>query len=209
MARDPNQNQAAAPRRHRGPQGLGKNGASTFEQGAHVSKSFGAVEEEALLMQWFEEAILLIRAEQLESYKTLDHPHFPMPARKKPASAKKSAKKPAKRKSAAKKSTSRSRKKKNPATDPSPLPESPNFGEKSAFQAHGFEAVVRSLEEEIRELYTADEVPWIIGYSGGKDSTAVLQLVWSAIEALPPERRHKPIHVISTDTMVENPVVST
>jgi DNA sulfur modification protein DndC len=64
------------------------------------------------------------------------------------------------------------------------------------------------LRNEIRELYVGDSVPWIIGYSGGKDSTAVVQLVWQAIEELPLEKRTKPIHVISTDTLVENPVVA-
>jgi DNA sulfur modification protein DndC len=78
----------------------------------------------------------------------------------------------------------------------------------SAFDAYGFKATIEYLSEEIRELYQADAAPWIIGYSGGKDSTAVLQLIWSAIADLPVEARQKTIHVISTDTLVENPVVS-
>ena len=62
---------------------------------------------------------------------------------------------------------------------------------------------------EIQELYLSDSLPWIIGYSGGKDSTASLQLIWNAVAALPEDRRRfKPIHVISTDTMVENPVIA-
>ena len=61
--------------------------------------------------------------------------------------------------------------------------------------------------QEIQSLYLEDHVPWVVGYSGGKDSTATLQLVWRAIAALDLERRHKPIHVISTDTLVENPIV--
>ncbi|SDT34851.1 DNA sulfur modification protein DndC [Friedmanniella luteola] len=69
--------------------------------------------------------------------------------------------------------------------------------------------VVAELTAEIRELYTSDQVPWVIGYSGGKDSTAVLQLVWLALNGLAPEERTKPVHVISTDTLVENPVVAT
>ncbi|MFT3783694.1 MAG: DNA phosphorothioation system sulfurtransferase DndC [Nibricoccus sp.] len=78
----------------------------------------------------------------------------------------------------------------------------------SAFKAQGFKATVESLCAEIRELYLADEVPWIIGYSGGKDSTATLQLVWLAVAGLPVEQRKKLVHVISTDTLVENPVVA-
>src|SRR4051812_12547307 len=68
--------------------------------------------------------------------------------------------------------------------------------------------VVRELTDEIQELYLADEVPWVIGYSGGKDSTAVLQLIWLALQGLEADQRTKPVYVISTDTLVENPVVA-
>lgn len=61
--------------------------------------------------------------------------------------------------------------------------------------------------EEIRSVYEADARPWVVGYSGGKDSTCALQLVWSALSALPPERRTKPVYVISSDTLVETPVI--
>ncbi|PMB46035.1 sulfurtransferase DndC [Fischerella thermalis CCMEE 5330] len=64
------------------------------------------------------------------------------------------------------------------------------------------------LTAEIQELYCLDEIPWVIGVSWGKDSSAVLQLVWNAIAALPKEKRTKTIHVITTDTKVENPIVS-
>ncbi|WP_327378959.1 DNA phosphorothioation system sulfurtransferase DndC (plasmid) [Streptomyces sp. NBC_01216] len=64
------------------------------------------------------------------------------------------------------------------------------------------------LLEEIRELYRADQVPWVVGYSGGKDSTLVTALIWWALASLPPEERTKTVHVISTDTLVENPLVA-
>ncbi|MGK7960038.1 DNA phosphorothioation system sulfurtransferase DndC [Crocosphaera sp.] len=67
---------------------------------------------------------------------------------------------------------------------------------------------IQKLTTEIQELYCADDIPFVIGYSGGKDSTAVLQLIWNAIAALPVNKRHKKIHVITTDTLVENPIVS-
>ena len=79
---------------------------------------------------------------------------------------------------------------------------------KSAFAANGFAQEIESVCEEIRALYTEDAVPWVIGYSGGKDSTAIVQLIWNAISGLDPVERTKPVHVISTDTLVENPVVS-
>lgn len=67
---------------------------------------------------------------------------------------------------------------------------------------------VSDIIREIQDLYRSDSMPWIIGYSGGKDSTASLQLVWTAVAALPIEQRTKTIHVISTDTLVENPVIA-
>lgn len=79
---------------------------------------------------------------------------------------------------------------------------------KSGFNDLGFQATIELLQKEIRDLYKADDVPWIIGYSGGKDSTATLQLVWSAIADLSLDQRRKKIFAISTDTMVENPVVA-
>jgi len=79
---------------------------------------------------------------------------------------------------------------------------------RSAFTELGFSATVQALVEEVQALYTADDLPWIVGYSGGKDSTAVLQLVWLALAGLTPEQVRKPLHVISTDTLVENPVVA-
>jgi hypothetical protein len=67
---------------------------------------------------------------------------------------------------------------------------------------------VNILTKEIQDLYCLDEIPWVIGYSGGKDSTAILQLVWNAIATLPSDKRTKTISVITTDTLVENPIVS-
>ncbi|CBN54450.1 MULTISPECIES: DNA phosphorothioation system sulfurtransferase DndC [Kamptonema] len=67
---------------------------------------------------------------------------------------------------------------------------------------------IEKLNKEIQELYCLDDIPWIIGVSFGKDSSAILQLVWYAIAALPPEKRTKTIHVITTDTFVENPIVA-
>jgi DNA sulfur modification protein DndC len=83
-----------------------------------------------------------------------------------------------------------------------------SFDRKSAFFDLGFEGKIRLLYEEIKSLYTADSTPWIIGYSGGKDSTACVQLVWSAIAELPIDKRKKKIYVISSDTGVENPIIA-
>ena len=81
-------------------------------------------------------------------------------------------------------------------------------GARTVFGPLGLRKTIALLCEEIRELYLADQIPWVVGYSGGKDSTAVLQLVWLAIRDLDASLRTKPIHIISTDTLVENPVVA-
>ncbi|MFW5872187.1 MAG: DNA phosphorothioation system sulfurtransferase DndC, partial [bacterium] len=49
--------------------------------------------------------------------------------------------------------------------------------------------------------------PWIIGFSGGKDSTALLQLVWLALKQIPAKQRKRKIYVICNDTLVENPII--
>lgn len=79
---------------------------------------------------------------------------------------------------------------------------------KSAFNEFGFEATIAALIDEVQTMYRADGIPWVVGYSGGKDSSAVLQLIWIALEELPAEARVKPVYVISTDTLVENPIVA-
>lgn len=68
----------------------------------------------------------------------------------------------------------------------------------------------RSLKEviaEIQSLYLSDKRPWIIGFSGGKDSTTILSLVYSALLALSKEQLSKHVYVVSSDTLVETPVV--
>ncbi len=79
---------------------------------------------------------------------------------------------------------------------------------KSAFDDHGLTGTLDALIERTQALYLEDGIPWVVGYSGGKDSTAVLQIVWLALAGLPAEQRTKTVHVISTDTLVENPVVA-
>ena len=76
------------------------------------------------------------------------------------------------------------------------------------FDADENDADIGATVREIAELYLADDIPWTVGYSGGKDSTATLQLVWLALRHVGAGRAKKPVHVISTDTLVENPVVA-
>ncbi len=61
--------------------------------------------------------------------------------------------------------------------------------------------------DEIQTLYLSDQRPWIIGFSGGKDSTTILSLAYYALLRLPKEKLTKHVYVVSSDTLVETPVV--
>jgi DNA sulfur modification protein DndC len=68
----------------------------------------------------------------------------------------------------------------------------------------------REILEEIKDQFLADDNkrPWIVGFSGGKDSTTLLQLVWLAVKELPEElRTTRDIHVVCNNTLVENPKI--
>lgn len=68
---------------------------------------------------------------------------------------------------------------------------------------------INYIISELKDQYLIDDNlrPWIIGFSGGKDSTALLQLVWLAISEVPLEERKREVHVVCNDTLVENPVI--
>ncbi|WP_077622438.1 DNA phosphorothioation system sulfurtransferase DndC [Sediminibacillus massiliensis] len=67
--------------------------------------------------------------------------------------------------------------------------------------------LVDQAKEEIKEVYLNDERPWVLGYSGGKDSTVVVQLVFDALSELDPDLLTKKVYVISSDTLVETPLI--
>ena len=84
-----------------------------------------------------------------------------------------------------------------------------NTKKKSFFNEIGFKATIDKLVNHISKLYLEDDIPWIVGYSGGKDSSACLQLMWRVLEKIKSENKTiKPLHVITTDTLVENPIVA-
>ena len=69
--------------------------------------------------------------------------------------------------------------------------------------------IFENIIKEIMIVYKHDERPWLIGYSGGKDSTLLVSLVYEAVKRLKSARvkLNKKIYVITSDTMVENPIV--
>ena len=69
--------------------------------------------------------------------------------------------------------------------------------------------VFEDIIKEIMVVYKHDSRPWLIGYSGGKDSTLLTCLVYEAMKRLKDAGSplEKTVHVITSDTMVENPIV--
>ncbi len=65
-------------------------------------------------------------------------------------------------------------------------------------------AKVEGIIERIVELYEArdDHRPWIVAFSGGKDSTLVGHLVFEAVARVRPSRHTRPVHLLSSDTLV-------
>lgn len=68
-------------------------------------------------------------------------------------------------------------------------------------------AVFEDIIEEMTYVYKHDNRPWLIGYSGGKDSSMLVSLVVDTVMRLPERERTKPIFIVTSDTGVENPVV--
>lgn len=66
---------------------------------------------------------------------------------------------------------------------------------------------INFIIEEMKRVYLNDNRPWIIGFSGGKDSTVVVQLIYRMLLELDEDKRHKSIHIVSSDTLVENPII--
>lgn len=60
----------------------------------------------------------------------------------------------------------------------------------------------------IASEYSADHsMPWIVGFSGGKDSTVVAHLVFEHLLSLPRSARRRRVHIVANDTLVESPLV--
>lgn len=68
--------------------------------------------------------------------------------------------------------------------------------------------IARKTIEALKEQYFADDRPWVVTYSGGKDSTCVLQLVLTMLRELhSDDKDHKHTYIVSSDTAVEMPII--
>ncbi|EHH09266.1 3'-phosphoadenosine 5'-phosphosulfate sulfotransferase [Mesorhizobium amorphae CCNWGS0123] len=70
-------------------------------------------------------------------------------------------------------------------------------------------AKLGGIMSQLKDEYLHEHsTPWIIGFSGGKDSTLLAQLVLEMLLSLPPRRRNRTVHVVANDTLVESPVIA-
>lgn len=67
--------------------------------------------------------------------------------------------------------------------------------------------IYEDIIKEMEIVYKHDNRPWMIGYSGGKDSTLLCCLVFEMLKRLSKDERKKTVYIVSSDTMVENPIV--
>lgn len=68
--------------------------------------------------------------------------------------------------------------------------------------------LVKDILEDLRAAYLGDDRPWIVGFSGGKDSTILVQFVYMMLLSLQPEERRKKVFVLTSDTKVEIPSIA-
>lgn len=67
--------------------------------------------------------------------------------------------------------------------------------------------IYEDIIQEMSLVYQHDKRPWMIGFSGGKDSTLLCCLVMEMLRRFPASERNKKVYIVSSDTLVENPIV--
>jgi len=67
--------------------------------------------------------------------------------------------------------------------------------------------LVNSTKETMKKEFLKDSRPWVVTFSGGKDSTTLLQLTIEMLLELPKEKRKK-VFIVASDTLVEMPIIT-
>jgi DNA sulfur modification protein DndC len=65
-----------------------------------------------------------------------------------------------------------------------------------------------NIRNSLCQIYLEDNRPWLVGFSGGKDSTMLASLIFDAVFSIPVPQRKKPVTILCTDTRVEIPAIS-
>jgi DNA sulfur modification protein DndC len=69
------------------------------------------------------------------------------------------------------------------------------------------ENLINNTKQIMKKEFLKDNRIWVITFSGGKDSTAVLHLTIEMLLELPKEQRKK-IFIVASDTLVEMPIIT-
>ena len=69
------------------------------------------------------------------------------------------------------------------------------------------DSIYKDIKDNLRDLYLEDTRPWLVGFSGGKDSTMLASLMFDAVLSVPAEKQKKPVVILCTDTRVEIPAI--
>jgi DNA sulfur modification protein DndC len=73
------------------------------------------------------------------------------------------------------------------------------------FELDGWLDVIEDVKQEY--LSEAQKYPWVIGFSGGKDSTLMAHAVFQMLTEIKPSQRTRHVYIVSNDTLVESPLV--
>jgi DNA sulfur modification protein DndC len=77
----------------------------------------------------------------------------------------------------------------------------------AARPSEAYTAKLKAVRRELRDEYVQPHTkPWIVGFSGGKDSTLLAHLVVECVLNVSPDERRRRVHICSNDTLVESPV---
>ncbi|MED3575384.1 phosphoadenosine phosphosulfate reductase family protein [Cytobacillus praedii] len=68
--------------------------------------------------------------------------------------------------------------------------------------------LISQIKEEMKKVYLEDNKPIVLGFSGGKDSSLMLALLWEVLQSIPLKERTKTVHVMTSDTKDEVPAIS-
>lgn len=63
------------------------------------------------------------------------------------------------------------------------------------------------IKSEMKKVYLEQRQLIVLTYSGGKDSSLVLKLFWEMLMSLPVSKRTKTVHLLTSDTGVEAPIM--
>jgi DNA sulfur modification protein DndC len=73
------------------------------------------------------------------------------------------------------------------------------------FELDGWLDVIEDVKKEY--LSESQKYPWVIGFSGGKDSSLMAHAVFQMLTEIKPSQRIRHVYIVSNDTLVESPLV--